>query len=67
MGDNTQHDLSIYLEAAEKFPEHILYIIIRKVVERKEDVELMKKYMPQLTLNNIKLYYDDKFPYPLEV
>jgi phosphatidate phosphatase APP1 len=67
MGDNTQHDLAIYLEAAEKFPEHILYIIIRKVVERKEEIELVEKHKSQLASSNIKLYYDDEFPYPLEV
>lgn len=62
MGDNTQHDLSIYLGAAEKYPERIRYILIRKVVERKEDAALMKKYEDQLRAADIKLYYAEDFP-----
>ncbi len=67
MGDNTQHDLSIYLEAAEKFPKHVRFIIIRKVVDREEDQVQIDKAKPLLRQNNINLYYDDEFPYPLEV
>ncbi|HEY0744171.1 MAG TPA: App1 family protein [Chryseosolibacter sp.] len=62
MGDNTQHDLSIYLAAAEKYPERIRYILIRKVVERGEDIVLMKKYEEQLRAADIKLYYAEDFP-----
>lgn len=62
MGDNTQHDLSIYLAAAEKYPNNIRYILIRKVVERREDIVLMKKHEEQLRASDIKLYYAEDFP-----
>lgn len=62
MGDNTQHDLSIYLAAAEKYPNNIRYILIRKVVERKEDLNLIKKHEAQLKASDIKLFYAEDFP-----
>lgn len=62
MGDNTQQDLIIYLEAAEQFPQNITNIIIRKVIDKKEDHLLLKKYEPTLKANNINLYYSDSFP-----
>jgi phosphatidate phosphatase APP1 len=66
MGDNTQHDLSIYLEAAAQFPQHIRYIIIRKVINNKrEDEALLQKYEAKLKENNIRLYYADQFPYDI--
>ena len=62
MGDNTQHDLSIYLAAAEKFPNNIRYILIRKVVERKEDMSLIRKYEEKLRASDIQLFYAEDFP-----
>ena len=62
MGDNTQEDLSIYLESAKKFPDNIRYIIIRKVVDKKEDNNLIEKYGEDLKTGNITLYYSDHFP-----
>ena len=67
MGDNTQHDLSIYLTAAEKYYESIRYIIIRKVVERKSDEVLIAKAKEKLKKNNITIYYADEFPHAMEV
>lgn len=62
MGDNTQHDLAIYLDAANKFPRNIRCIIILKVVDRKEDEELIKKNFEKLKSGNIQLYYSSEFP-----
>lgn len=62
MGDNTQHDLSIYLAAAEKYPTNIRYILIRKVVDRKADLTLIRKTEPKLKANGITLYYSVEFP-----
>jgi phosphatidate phosphatase APP1 len=62
MGDNTQHDLLIYLQAAEKFPNNIRYIIIRKVIKRNEDQVLISKNIDKLIAANIKLFYADHFP-----
>jgi phosphatidate phosphatase APP1 len=62
MGDNTQFDLTIYLEAAEKFPVNIRYILIRKVIEKKSDEALRQKHGEALKKNNITLYYSETFP-----
>jgi phosphatidate phosphatase APP1 len=62
MGDNTQHDLSIYLSIAEKYPKNIRYIIIRKVVEKHDDISMIERAAEILKSNNIILYYSDRFP-----
>lgn len=62
MGDNTQHDLPIYLAAAEKFGARIRYIIIRKVVKRASDDKLIRGAQRTLAKNNISFYYADEFP-----
>jgi phosphatidate phosphatase APP1 len=67
MGDNTQHDLSIYLTAAEKFSERIQYIIIRKVIEKKSDALLIEKSRMKLKENKVGFYYADEFPDSFEV
>ena len=67
LGDNTQHDLSIYLAAADKFPKNIEYIVIRKVVEQKADETLIQKHTDRLKENNITLYYSDHFPYAFQL
>lgn len=62
IGDNTQHDLVIYLEAARKFPEVIKYILIRKVAERAEDEALIERELARLEAAKIQLYYAESFP-----
>lgn len=62
MGDNTQHDLAIYLSAAEKFGASIRYIIIRKVVERSSDDVAIARARETLEKHNIGFYYADEFP-----
>jgi phosphatidate phosphatase APP1 len=62
MGDNTQYDLPIYLAAAEKYPNQIHSIIIRKVISKKDDEKLIRKSSTMLSQNNIQLYYASEFP-----
>lgn len=62
IGDNTQHDLTIYLEAARKFPESVKYILIRKVADRAEDELLIKQEHERLVAAKIQLYYGETFP-----
>lgn len=66
MGDNTQHDLSIYLEVSEKFPVNIRYIVIRKVIEKKPDEIMIRKYEEALKANKITLYYSESFPHTFD-
>jgi phosphatidate phosphatase APP1 len=65
MGDNTQHDLQIYLSVAEKFATNIRYIIIRKVVDRKADEDLIKTAKEKLKGYNIVIHYSETFPQPI--
>jgi phosphatidate phosphatase APP1 len=67
MGDNTQHDLSIYLTAAEKYSKSIRSIIIRKVVERKSDETLINKARERLKDSKIGFYYAAEFPHAFEL
>ncbi|MGC1240411.1 MAG: App1 family protein [Chryseosolibacter sp.] len=67
MGDNTQHDLSIYLSAAEKFGDSIRYIIIRKVIEKKGDEALITKARATLEEKNVGIYYASEFPHAFEL
>lgn len=61
VGDNTQLDLKIYLAIAEKYPENILHIIIRKVHEKPEDVEVVTKARQTLSEKGISLTYESSF------
>lgn len=67
MGDNTQHDLPIYLSAVDKFGESIRYIIIRRVIEKKSDATLIEKSRKKLAENKVGFYYADDFPKVFEV
>lgn len=62
VGDNTQHDLDIYLSMAEKFPASIKYIIILKVVDRPADDEIVTYSTGLLKEKGIGLYYGTEFP-----
>jgi phosphatidate phosphatase APP1 len=62
VGDNTQLDLPIYLAAAEKYPDNIRYILIRKVRKSTRDENLLKRVHESLAQKNIKLYYSDSLP-----
>ncbi len=62
IGDNTQHDLDIYLRMAEKFPDNIKYIIIRKVINRQADDEVVAYSKNLLQQKGIGLYYGNEFP-----
>lgn len=62
MGDNTQHDLQIYLSVVEKFGDRIRSIVIRKVGEKPADKVLIEKWRGKLRDHNVQLYYTDSFP-----
>jgi len=67
LGDNTQHDLDIYLSMAEKFPASIKYIIILKVIDRPADDEVVVYSSKLLKEQGIGLYYGTEFPSELNV
>lgn len=62
VGDNTQHDLDIYLRMADKFADSIQYIIILKVVDRPADDEIVVYSTELLKRKGIGLYYGTEFP-----
>lgn len=57
MGDNTQHDLLIYLSTAEKFPRQVRKVIIRKVMDKKEDDRILALFRERLKEENIQIHY----------
>jgi len=67
VGDNTQHDLDIYLRMAEKFPDNIQYIIILKVINRQADDEVVAYQTKALQAQGIGLYYGREFPTNFEL
>jgi len=67
MGDNTQRDLAIYLSAAEKFHGSIRYIIIRKVIKKKSEENLIQRSIEQLQRKGVGFYYADEFPNAFEL
>lgn len=67
IGDNTQRDLTIYLEIAKAFPEKIRHIIIRKVRKRKKFIPLITESRVWLKEHNIGFYYEQEYPHDLPV
>ncbi|MBC7450470.1 MAG: App1 family protein [Cytophagales bacterium] len=67
VGDNTQHDLDIYMNMADKFPNSIQYIIILKVINRPKDNALVTKSTKRLKEEGIGLYYGNEFPSKFEL
>lgn len=65
IGDNTQHDLVIYLALAEKHPENVRHIIIRKVHEKAADALILREAEKKLKPYNIGLHYASSFPQDL--
>lgn len=61
MGDNTQHDIAVYLDAAAKYPESIRSIIILKVIKRNKYDILINEQMEKLKSNNITFHYASAF------
>jgi phosphatidate phosphatase APP1 len=61
VGDNTQHDLSIYLQTAQKFPDQIRHVVIRKVFESARDVDLFGTAKEKLASLNIQFHYAGSF------
>jgi phosphatidate phosphatase APP1 len=67
VGDNTQRDLSIYLQTAEKFPDNVKHVVIRKVHERFGDPELVGNARKKLEALNIQLHYAGSFTEALSI
>lgn len=67
IGDNTQDDLRIYLSIARKYPRLIRHIIIREVVSRRGDEELLKKSQEFLESKLIGLHYSTTFPNKIRI
>jgi len=59
LGDNTQNDLPIYLQTAERFPKQVQSIYIRKVIEKPVHEELIQSYSAKIP--NTVIHYDSKF------
>lgn len=62
LGDNTQQDLAIYRDAAEKYPQNIRYIVIREVKKRPGTEQQVQRVRQALSLHNITLHYSNHFP-----
>lgn len=62
LGDNTQHDLPIYLELAKLRPKNIRYIIIREVKARPKDRAILAEAREALQQSGIGIYYEREFP-----
>lgn len=61
IGDNTQHDLAIYLETALKHPDKIKSIVIREVFDRKDNASLVASAREKLGELNINFHYGSSF------
>jgi phosphatidate phosphatase APP1 len=61
VGDNTQQDIPIYLQTAEKFPDKIKYVLIRKVYDKAAAVALVKTAEKRLSELNIGFHYASTF------
>lgn len=62
VGDNTQHDLTIYVEFALKYPDNIRFIIIRQVLKSRLHQSRLELAQNALKPFNIGLHYESDFP-----
>ena len=62
LGDNTQLDLRIYLRMAEKYPDNVKNIIIRRVLSRGHDASYLNETSEKLQSLGIGFHYSDTFP-----
>ena len=62
VGDNTQNDLSIYVQAATDYPKQITEIVIRRAVESKHNQMIVDKVTEELKSKGIGLHYAGSFP-----
>lgn len=62
VGDNTQHDLLIYLQMAEEHKDKIKHIVIRKVHDKPSHEAIVEKAIEELKPYGIGIYYSDQFP-----
>lgn len=59
IGDNTQHDLSIYVTIARKYPESVDAIYIRQAVATPHHTHDLSDLKAELRRHNIAFYYGD--------
>lgn len=62
VGDNTQNDLSIYMQAATDYPKQINEIIIRRAVESERNQRIVDRVSKELKARGIGLHYAGSFP-----
>jgi phosphatidate phosphatase APP1 len=65
IGDNTQHDLQIYIDIAKKYKDRVKFIIIRRVLEH-NDEKMINEVVKELAPYGVKFFYDDVFPKDLD-
>ncbi len=67
IGDNTQHDLPIYLNIALKYPQNVRYIIIREVLTTPRSRILLQEAKSALSKHEIGFHYGREFPDDLPI
>lgn len=65
LGDNTQHDLKIYLEFAKTYPTQVKAVIIRQVTLRKMDEQLLVSAADFFQQHDIPFYFGTELPHNL--
>lgn len=61
IGDNTQHDLTIYITIAKNYPDSVDAIYIRRVIPVKDEAQYLSKLKADLATRSIAFYYGDDF------
>ena len=62
VGDNTQHDLTVYLDIALRYPQHIRHIIIREAVKKEGDEWIASEAEKKLKPHLIGFHFAPEFP-----
>ena len=65
LGDNTQHDLAIYLEFAKVHTQTVRCVIIRQTTLRTRDERLLVEAADFFKQNGIAFYYGSELPHDL--
>jgi phosphatidate phosphatase APP1 len=61
IGDNTQYDLSIYMNIAKSFPDNVRAIYIRKAIPIKDEAATIANLANEFARRNIAFHYGDDF------
>jgi phosphatidate phosphatase APP1 len=62
LGDNTQHDLKVYLEFAKAHPANVKAVIIRQASLKEPDKQLMVEAADFFKQHQITFYYGTELP-----